>query len=225
MDSPFLADFAGDELVSRAAAYSHEFMNKLDASHDWEHIVRVGSLANLIYRRSLNSGDVTADTCSHRKLILAALLHDVADRKYIQPDQDAATVLFELLTSFGAETSLAEDVQTICHGVSYNNEVNNPAAVIALVAKHPEVGIVQDADRLDSIGAIGIGRVFTYGGAKTKRSLQGSLHHFDYKLLHLVPLMKTQAGREMAHERTERLRLFQQWWQEENSITEGVSEE
>ncbi|KAJ6783197.1 hypothetical protein PWT90_01237 [Aphanocladium album] len=225
MDATFLSDFASDELVSKAASYSLEFMSKLDASHDWEHIVRVASLANLIYRRSVNTAEINPDTCSHRKVILAALLHDVADRKYIQQDQDSATVLFQLLTSFGAENSLAEDVQTICHGMSYKNEISDPAAVVALVAKHPELAIVQDADRLDSIGAIGIGRVFTYGGAKTTRPLQGSLGHFDQKLLHLVPLMKTQAGREMAHERTERLRLFKQWWEEEESVTNTSSNE
>ncbi|KAJ3493054.1 hypothetical protein NLG97_g4980 [Lecanicillium saksenae] len=223
MAASFLSDFANDELVTKAASYSQEFMSKLDASHDWQHIVRVASLANLIYRRSLNSGEISQDTCSHRKVMLAALLHDVADRKYIQPDQDAATVLFQILTGFGADASLAEDVQTICHGVSYKNEVSNPAAVVALVAKHPELAIVQDADRLDSIGAIGIGRVFTYGGAKTTRPLQGSLGHFDQKLLNLVPLMKTQAGREMADKRTERLRLFKQWWEEEDGATDTPS--
>ncbi|OAA58203.1 HD domain-containing protein [Cordyceps fumosorosea ARSEF 2679] len=222
MNASFLADFADDELVSLAALHSYDFMSKLDASHDWEHIVRVASLAARIYRRSIESGELTHETCSLRKIMLAALLHDVADRKYIQPDQDPKTVLFELLTSLGADHSLATDVGVICHGVSYTGEIRDPDAVAALALTHRELAVVQDADRLDAIGAVGIGRLFTYGGAKTTRPLQGSLKHFDEKLLHLVPLMKTGAGSEMGRERTERLRLFKQWWDEECSITNGV---
>lgn len=225
MNAPFLAAFADDELVCQAARHSYEFMRKLDASHDWEHIVRVASLADHIYHCSLRAGELVPETCSRRKVVLAALLHDIADRKYIQPGQDPATVLFALLCSLGAESSLARDVQAICGGVSYQTEVKDPAATAALVARHPELAVVQDADRLDAIGAIGIGRVFTYGGAKTTRSLQGSVNHFDQKLLHLVPLMKTQTGRQMAHERTERLRLFKQWWDEENGIINIESSE
>ncbi|TQV91192.1 hd domain-containing protein [Cordyceps javanica] len=222
MNAPVLSDFAHDKLVCQAANYSYEFMSKLDASHDWEHIVRVASLANRIYHRSIQSGELIRETCSLRKVMLAALLHDVADRKYIQPSQDPTTVLFKILTSLGADSALALDVQAICHGVSYTGEVRDPAAVASLVAQHPELAVVQDADRLDSIGAIGIGRLFTYGGAKTTRPLQGSVGHFDEKLLHLVPLMKTRVGREMAHERTERLRLFKQWWEDEYSIANTV---
>lgn len=215
MNAPFLSDHASNDLVCRAAAYSHGFMSKLDASHDWAHILRVGSLARHIYDRSLASGEVCETSCSLHKVLLAALLHDVADEKYVAADEDATTVLFRLLVRLGADETLATDVQTICHGVGYRNEVRDPAALAAAMAKHPEIAIVQDADRIDAIGAVGIGRVFTYGGAKTTRSLAGSVHHFDYKLLHLVPLMKTQAGREIATERTERLRIFKEWWDEE----------
>lgn len=220
-----LHDFADDDLVTQAAAYAHDFMTKLDASHDWSHILRVTSLARLIHTRSTTSHDTPkSPPCSLRKIVLAALLHDVADRKYIQPDQDASTILFTLLTSFGADVELAESVQAICLGVSYRGEVADPAATAALVARHPELAVVQDADRLDAIGAIGIGRVFTYGGARTTRPLDGSVAHFEEKLLHLVPLMKTPAGREMAVERTERLRLFKQWWDEESMIVDTALE-
>ncbi len=97
--------------------------------------------------------------------------------------------------------------------------------MIKLVDKHPELGVVRDADRLDTIGAIGIGRVFEDGYAKTTRSLGGTLKHFDEKLLHLVPLMKTGDGRKMAEKRTKRLRQFKQWCDEENEITIPVPRE
>ncbi|OAR01061.1 hypothetical protein LLEC1_02631 [Akanthomyces lecanii] len=225
METSFLTKFAKDELICQAASRSYDFMSKLDASHDWQHIVRVTRLAEHLYWASIKSQEISQSTCDIRKVILAALLHDIADRKYIQPGQDPASVIRELLTSLGAREALAQDVQAICHGVSYKNEVKDPGATLRLLDKHPELGMVQDADRLDAIGAIGIGRVFTYGGAKTTRPLQGSLKHFDEKLLHLVPLMKTREGRKMAETRTERLRQFKQWWDEESEITNPVPRE
>ena len=74
---------------------------------------------------------------------------------------------------------------------------------------------MQDADRLDAIGAVGIGRMFTYGGARTERSMGGTVAHLDEKLVRLEGMMKTAVGREVARERGERLRVFRGWWVEE----------
>lgn len=68
----------------------------------------------------------------------------------------------------------------------------------------------------DSIGAVGIGRLFTYGGAKAPhRGMGGSVDHMGEKLYKLEAMMKTAAGKEMARVRTERLRVFESWWDEE----------
>lgn len=82
------------------------------------------------------------------------------------------------------------------------------------------VAIVQDADRLDAIGAVGIGRTFAFGGAKG-RTLGDTLDHFDEKLLLLEGMMKTETGRKLAKERAERLRTFASWWEDE---TKSVSD-
>lgn len=97
---------------------------------------------------------------------------------------------------------------------------------------YPELGIVQDADRLDAIGAVGIGRCFTFLGAKGKGKgkgkgdgeeweLENAIRHFGEKLERLEGMMKTESGREMARVRTERLRVFKGWWEEETGVGSG----
>ena len=73
---------------------------------------------------------------------------------------------------------------------------------------------MQDAERLDAIGAVGIARTFAFGGAKG-RTLENTMEHFDDKLLLLEGMMKTVEGRKTARERTESLRLMKEWWQDE----------
>ena len=66
--------------------------------------------------------------------------------------------------------------------------------------------------------------MFTYGGAKTGRSLESGMDHVEEKLVKLESMAKTDVGRELARERTERLRVFQGWWREEVGFAEGVGE-
>lgn len=86
--------------------------------------------------------------------------------------------------------------------------------MLALIKEYPELAVVQDADRLDAIGAVGIGRAFAFGGAKG-RTLGSTMEHFDDKLLKLEGMMKTDIGRRLAKERTERMALMKQWWEME----------
>ncbi|KAJ4859274.1 hypothetical protein T069G_07541 [Trichoderma breve] len=192
MSSPLTVDPA---LIAKVTDYIKVYMANYDPSHDYSHIKRVVHLAQTIQAQVPNT---------NRDIVtLAALMHDVGDRKYLKPGEDASRMIYTALTSLGASEELAEKIQVICLGVSYSSEIKD---------------LARDADRLDAIGAVGIGRVFTFGGAKG-RDLGNSIDHFEEKLLKLETMMKTDVGREMARERTERLRLMQEWWQQE---TEGV---
>jgi uncharacterized protein len=212
MDS---ASFQVDEiLLSKVRAYVEEYMGHYDASHDFNHIQRVVNLAHSLYASQ------PASSLSKDIITLSALLHDVGDKKYLKPGEDPSRLVHGVLTSFGAPEPLAEKIQAICLGVSYSSEIKDPERVVQLIAQHPELAIVQDADRLDALGAVGVGRAFAFGGAKN-RSLEDSIAHFEEKLVRLEAMMKTDAGKQLARERTERIRMMQAWWQQETAMVIG----
>jgi uncharacterized protein len=201
-----------DPLIASATAFAKSHMARYDGSHSFTHIERVVRLARTIYEASATSSPSLDAQVIH----LAALLHDVGDRKYVlEGEGDPKTAAERALVSFGASAELARTVQEVCDGISYSSEVADPARAASLLAAHPEVGIVQDSDRLDAIGAVGIGRMFAYGGAKTTRGLEQTMEHLDEKLVKLESMMKTEKGKQLAKERTERLLTFKSWWIDE----------
>jgi len=206
------------DLLPKVFTYVKAYMSNYDGSHDFAHILRVLGLARTLRAQDPSKYDLTTTT-------LAALLHDVGDRKYLLPGQDSATAVQSLLLSLGAPAALAEKIQTIVSAVSYTSEIKDPAKVAHVIALYPELEVVQDADRLDAIGAVGIGRVFTYGGAHggdtRGRSMVESVEHFVVKLERLEGMMKTEKGREMARVRTERLVAFRREWEDELKEAEG----
>lgn len=201
-----------DALIAKVASYVKDYMSHYDPSHDFNHIERVVHLSHRIH-------EATSPDLPRGIITLSALLHDVGDKKYLRPGEDPSNLIHDVLLSMGCPEPLATKVQTICLGVSYSSEIKDPARVQGLVAEHPELAIVQDADRIDAIGAVGVGRAFTFGGARNQ-SMDGTIGHFDEKLLRLEGVMKTEAGRRIARERTERMRMLREWWREE---MEGVA--
>ncbi|KAL8748018.1 MAG: hypothetical protein Q9190_000168 [Brigantiaea leucoxantha] len=209
-------------LLSQTTAFTRSYMSSppFDSSHDFTHIQRVLSLSCHIH--AIESTSNPSIPYSILSIKLAALLHDVQDRKYIAPPTTPTTPLAQQkLLEFGCPEFLAQKVQDIIDHISYSTELKYPEKVTAALQKYPELGIVQDADRLDAIGAVGIGRTFTYGGAKNRGGDGGmeiTLQHFDEKLLALEGMMKTGEGKKLARERTERLSVFKKWWEEENNV-------
>ncbi|KAI1396417.1 hypothetical protein F4819DRAFT_134672 [Hypoxylon fuscum] len=207
-----------ESLVNSVTEHVKSYMANYDGSHDFNHIERVLGLAKYIHAHSPEN-----PARDQQVVVLSALLHDVGDKKYLKPGEDSSTLVYELLLSLGAPEQLARRVQTVCLGVSYSSEIKDPARVQDLITSHPELAVVQDADRLDAIGSIGIGRVFTFTGARTTRSMADSIEHFHDKLLKLESMMKTDVGRELAKARTERMQEFLKWWDEEAAFSSGSS--
>ena len=199
-------------------AWVRDYMSQpqFDGSHDFTHIERVVSNAKQIY--SVEAG--RPDTwCGNKTIvILAALLHDVGDHKYTDANAVSATPVRDALISFGVGEFEAIYVQNVVDAVSYSKEVKRaPGDMAALIAKYPEIAIVQDADRLDAIGAVGISRTFAFGGARG-RKLDDTLEHFEEKLFKIEDMMKTDAGRKVAQARTAKMRVFEQWWKAECNV-------
>lgn len=208
-------------LIPKVTQFVENYMSKYDGSHDFSHIKRVVGLAHLIYKACKDNEEDGAELDLH-VITLAALLHDVGDKKYLEPGQDGNTLVLATLLGFGAPEELAIKVQRIVLGVSYSSEIKDPAQVTTLITRYPELAVVQDADRLDAIGAVGIGRTFTFGGAKGARHMDETVQHFEDKLEKLEGMMKTAPGKKLARERTERLKMFKVWWEEEQREAEGL---
>jgi uncharacterized protein len=181
-------------------------LQNAEGGHDWWHIYRVWTNAKLIYQTE------QADTLT---VELAALLHDIADSKFHNGDEEIGPRTAEnYLTGIGVERQVVSHVGQIIRHMSFKAGFNGPGFYSI------EMGIVQDADRLDAIGAIGIARAFTYGGFKGreiynpeippnpnmtkeqyKNTTAPSINHFYEKLLLLKDKMNTVTGKQLGQER------------------------
>ena len=158
------------------------FADKADG-HDVEHTLRV-------YRNAMDLAGHYAE-CDKEIVAVAALLHDADDHKLFNTENNANARTF--LGMQGIEPETIEQICDIINSVSFSkNKGKTPKSL--------EAKIVQDADRLDAIGAIGIARTFAYGGGKG-RSLEAGIGHFHEKLLLLKDLMNTEEASRVAKER------------------------
>lgn len=200
-------------------------MAGLDGSHDFLHIERVLKLACTIAKM---------EKVEDLELVqLGALLHDIADWKYSGSETAGPEKAKSWLESQNFDATRTQKVVEIIEGIGFKNELGLSLEEAAQrAANNPALAVVQDADRLDAIGAIGIARAFTFGGSKNrplhdpscpvpttlerltkdqyvKRPSNGAtLQHFYEKLLLLKDLMKTDSGRKLAAERHKYMEVF-----------------
>lgn len=187
-----------DEVIQAAKEYiSNLFKGNADG-HDAEHSIRV-------YQNACRIA-VRYPEADLRVVSLAALLHDADDHKLFNTEdfQNARTFLI----SQNVDSSVIERICEVIGGVSFSKNRGKKTETI-------EGKIVQDADRLDAMGAIGIARTFAYGG-KNGRPLESSLQHFDDKLLLLKDEMNTEEARRLAEVRHKYMLDFLSEYQEEN---------
>lgn len=190
------------DVITAAQRYVEDFFRRDSSGHDMAHTLRV-------YRTALRLAE--AERANRDIVALAAMLHDVDDRK-ISPDThaDLGNAVAFLRSQQVSEERIARIIKVI-RGVSFSENAGKVPATI-------EGRVVQDADRLDAIGAIGIARTFAYGGAHG-RGMEDSIQHFHDKLLLLRDMMTTDGGRRMAAKRHAWMEDFLREYQEE---TEGV---
>lgn len=201
------------EIITATVDFVKKELAGAEGGHDWWHIYRVWQQAKHIAAK---------ETVDPLVVELGALLHDIADSKFHNGDENigpAKAVTF--LQTLAVPADITTHVENIIRHISFKGG-NNEAKFYSI-----ELGVVQDADRLDAIGAIGIARAFNYGGFKNRQlydpAVQPNLQmtkeeyktntaptitHFYEKLLLLKDRMNTTTGKELAAERHAFMEVF-----------------
>ena len=211
-----------NSLISNTIDYVRKELAGAEAGHDWWHIERVWKNARKI---------AASETVNLLIVELGALLHDIADAKFHDGDENIGPAKARnFLASEGTDESVINEVEMIIRHISFKGGNFNKTYT------SKELDVVQDADRLDALGAIGIARAFQYGGFKNreiynpgiaadlymdkeayKKSTAPTINHFYEKLLLLKDRMNTSTGKQMAEERhlfmEEYLKQFYKEWE------------
>lgn len=178
-----------EEIIKRAIEYVENIFDGNSDGHGADHSLRVYNNALKIKK---------AYECKALYVDLGAILHDVDDHKLFKNKNNENARKFLSENDFDAEA--IEDIIEIINSVSFTkNKGAKPKTL--------EACIVQDADRLDAIGAIGVARTFMYSG-KNGRGIEDSLKHFDEKLLLLKDMMNTDEAKKLAKERDKFMKEF-----------------
>ncbi|MBC9930481.1 HD domain-containing protein [Chitinophaga qingshengii] len=201
------------EIIDATVAYVKTTLEGAEGGHDWWHIYRVWQLSRQI---------AVHEKVDQLIVELGALLHDIADSKFHNGDENIGPEKARaFMTSLGLPEVVKIHVENIIRNISFKGGHNNGGF------RSPELNVVQDADRMDAIGAIGIARAFNYGGFKNraiydptikpvlemtreqyKNNTAPTINHFYEKLLLLRDRMNTATGKAMAEERHRFMEVF-----------------
>jgi len=212
-----------ENIITNTINFVKETLQGAEGGHDWFHVERVYNNAKLISKHEDVDGFVVA---------LGSLLHDIADSKFYNGDESIGPKKARaFLESQNVEESIIIHIENIIKYISYKNTFVDGQKFESL-----ELAVIQDADRLDAIGAIGIARCFNYGGFKNrelynpnippntnltkeeyKKGNSPTLNHFYEKLLLLKDKMNTETGKRIAKDRHAYLEGFlKQFYKEWN---------
>ncbi len=202
-----------EEIIAKTIIFVKKELKGAEGGHDWWHIERVRKNAMLIAHKE-NANNFIVE--------LAALLHDIADSKFHNGDENiGAQKAGNFLKELPVNDKIITQVENIIRNISFKGGNFNPSF------HSIELQIVQDADRLDAMGAIGIARAFNYGGFKNreiynpsikpdmqmtkeayKKSNAPTINHFYEKLLLLKERMNTATGKKLADYRHKFMELY-----------------
>ncbi len=204
-----------EDILTKTIVFVKNELKGAEGGHDWWHIERVWKNAKLIAKDEKVNLFVVE---------LAALLHDIADAKFYNGNENIGPEKArDFLESILAEKEIIKHVENIIRHISFKG------GNFTDTFYSTELAVVQDADRLDAIGAIGIARAFNYGGFKNreiynpeispdlqmtkdvyKKSNAPTINHFYEKLLLLKDRMNTKTGKKIAGERHKFMEIFLQ---------------
>jgi len=196
-----------EAIIEATKDYVRHTLKDAEGGHDWFHILRVYNNSLLISKNEQVDSLVVG---------LGALLHDIADSKFHDGDETIGPKLArEFLFKHNVDSLVIEHVINIIKNISFNKSLEKGEKF-----RSSELDVIQDADRLDAIGAIGIARCFNYGGFKNrtlfdpaikpnmnmtksayKNSTAPTINHFYEKLLLLSDKMNTKTGKKIAKQR------------------------
>lgn len=202
-----------DEKILMTEEFVKKNLEGYDSGHDWWHIIRVRKLAKFINENEMLADPFTVD--------ITALLHDTADSKFAGKKIERSYLSIKEFLDKSEMSDISDEVIKVLKNVSFSSNSDKENA------DDPLLRVIQDADRLDAIGAIGIARAFNYGGFRNnkiynpeivspKENSEGTnnvessstISHFYEKLLLLKYRMNTFTAKKMAEERHEFLELF-----------------
>lgn len=201
------------QLIEKTIEFVKSQLEGAEGGHDWWHIYRVWNNAKQIAK---------TEQVDQTVVELGALLHDIADSKFHNGDEEIGPATArKFLEAQNTEPNIIEHVENIIRHISFKGGNHTQSFT------SKELDVVQDADRLDAIGAIGIARTFNYGGhfgralydpnikpnlnmskEEYKKSQAPTLNHFYEKLLLLKDRMNTNTGRQIANQRHEYMQGF-----------------
>ena len=206
-----------EKIINQTIVFVKNQLNHAEGGHDWFHIERVWKNAILISK---------TEKADRFVIELGALLHDIADAKFHQGDESIGPELArKFLKSISVDEVIIQHIENIVKHISFKNSLTDKYSNKKFTSI--ELDIVQDADRLDAMGAIGIARAFNYGGFKNrviydpeitpnlqqnketyKKSNAPTINHFYEKLLLLKDKMNTKTGMKIARERHEFMEIY-----------------
>ncbi|HQX03853.1 MAG TPA: HD domain-containing protein [Flavobacterium sp.] len=200
-------------IIDKTILFVKDKLQNAEGGHDWFHIERV-------YKNAISIAET--ETCDLTVVKLGALLHDIADSKFHDGDEEIGP---QKARNYLESQKVSEEI--IKHVIQIIENISFKGGNFEKQFTSKELEIVQDADRLDAMGAIGIARTFNYGGFKNrsiynptiapklnmskeeyKKSDAPTLNHFYEKLLLLKDKMNTETGKKMAQERHRFMELF-----------------
>lgn len=200
-------------IIDKTILFVKDKLQNAEGGHDWFHIERV-------YKNAISIAET--ETCDLTVVKLGALLHDITDSKFHDGDEEIGP---QKARNYLESQKVSEEI--IKHVIQIIENISFKGGNFEKQFTSKELEIVQDADRLDAMGAIGIARTFNYGGFKNrsiynptiapklnmskeeyKKSDAPTLNHFYEKLLLLKDKMNTETGKKMAQERHRFMELF-----------------